>query len=117
MNRVGILLILVSLTLLLFSGCKEEPTAVNRTGIEVRCSGCLPFGVYVFVDDEPIGEISSEESKFFELPGGTYSFYAYSNAESSTTNQYYCWTLDAVTVSEGNVTDVLLPCVDEALCE
>lgn len=117
MNRVGVLLILISLTLLLFSGCDEETTSVDPTGIEIYCYGCLPFGVYVFVDDEPIGEISSEESGFFELPSGTYSLYAYSNAESSTTNQFYCWTLDAVTVSDGNITAVVLPCIDDALCE
>ena len=117
MNRVGTTLMLISLALLLFPGCDEETTAVEATGIEVRCAGCLPFGVYVFIDDEPIGEISSEEPGFFELPSGTSSLYAYSNADSSTTNQFYCWTLDAVSVSDGNVTGVTLPCVDEALCE
>ena len=117
MNRVGFLLVLLSFTLLLAPGCGEETTAVQQTGIEIRCSNCLPFGVYVFVNGEPIGEISSEEPGFFELPSGTYSLYAYSNAESSTTNQYYCWTMDAVTVSEGNVTGIVLPCIDEALCE
>jgi hypothetical protein len=116
MNRVGILLVLVSLTLLLFSGCDEETTSVERTGIEVRCSGCLPFGVYVFVNDEPIGEISSEEPGFFELPGGSYDLYAYSNAESSTTNQYFCWH-QTLTVSDGNVTGVVLVCSDDNLCE
>jgi hypothetical protein len=117
MNRVGILLIMLSLTLVLFSGCDEETTSVYQTGIEIRCAGCLPFGVYVFVDNEPVGQVSSEEPGFFELPSGTYRLYAYSNAESSTTNQYYCWTIESVTVSEGNVTGVVLPCVDEALCE
>lgn len=116
MNRVGVLLMLVSLTLLLFSGCDEEPTAVSRTGIEVRCSYCLTFGVYVFVDNEPIGEISSEESDFFELPSGSYDLYAYSNAEFSATNQFYCWQ-QTVTVSEGNVTGVVLVCTDDNLCE
>ena len=116
MNRVGVFLTLVALTLLLSAGCDEDTTEVSRTGIEVRCSGCLPFGVYVFVDDEPIGEVSSEEPGFFELPSGTFSLYAYSNAESSTTNQYFCWS-QSVTVSDGNVTDVVLECIDDNLCE
>ncbi len=117
MKRIGFLLLMLSCTLLLVPGCDEETTEVQQTGIEVRCAGCLPFGVYIFVNDEPIGEVSSEEPGFFELPAGTYSLYAYSNAESSTTNQYYCWTLESVTVSDGSVTGVVLPCVDEALCE
>jgi len=116
MNRVGVLLILVSLTLLLFSGCDEETMAVDRTGIEVRCSNCLTFGVYVFIDDDPIGEVSSEETGFFELPSGSYDLYAYSNAESHTTNLYYCWH-QTVTVSDGNVTGVVLACTDDNLCE
>ena len=116
MNRVGVLLILASLTLLFFSGCDEEPTAVNQTGITVRCSYGLPFGVYVFIDDEPVGEISSEEPGFFELPSGSYDIYAYSNAESSTTNQYYCWH-QTITVGDGNVTGVVLICTDDNLCD
>ena len=116
MNRVGVLSIMILLIMLLSYGCDEETTAVEATGMEIYCYGCLPFGVYVFVDNEPIGEVSSEESGFFELPSGSYELYAYSNAESSTTNQYYCWH-QTVTVSDGNITAVILPCIDDNLCE
>ena len=116
MNRVGILLILLSLTMVFVSGCDEETTSVERTGIEIRCAGCLPFGVYVFIDDEPIGEVSSEEPGFFELPSGSYDLYAYSNAKNSTTLQFFCWN-QTVTVNDGSVTGVVLFCSDDNLCE
>lgn len=116
MNRIGFLLALISFTLLILPGCDEETTAVVKTGMELRCSGCLPFGVYVLVDGEPVGEFSSEEPHFFELPGGNYELYAYSNAKNSSTNLYYCWHR-TIAVSEGNVTSVVLLCSDDSLCE
>ena len=116
MNRIGFLTALLSLTLILVPGCDEETTAVSKTGIEIRCSNCLPFGVYVFVNDEPVGEVSSEEPGFIELSSGSYDLYAYSNAESSGTNQYYCWS-QTVSVSDGKVTAVILLCSDDYLCE
>ncbi len=116
MNRVGILLIMLSLALVFVSGCDEETTGVDRTGIEIRCAGCLPFGVYIFIDDEPVGEVSSEEPGFFELPSGSYDLYAYSNAENSVTQQYFCWS-QSVTVNDGSVTGVILFCSDDNLCD
>jgi hypothetical protein len=115
MRRVGALLALVLFAAVYLIGCEEKTTGVAETGIEIQCGNCYPFKVDVFVDGDDIGSFSSEEPKFFNVPTGSHSLYAVSNAVVHVTNEGWCWTLD-FSVSEGNVTEIILECSDDSHC-
>jgi hypothetical protein len=115
MRRGGTLVCLLFLTAMPFVGCEEEAAGVAETGIEIRCANCFTFEVTVEVDGEYIGYMSSDEPRFFEVPGGSHRIYAQSTAISHSTNTYWCWSED-VSVSDGNVTRITLDCID-AVCE
>jgi hypothetical protein len=112
MKRVsGVLIIAVILLLAVSPGCKKE-TTTDETGLNITTANCLTFGIWVFLDGQYQGMISSEEPHFFSLPSGTYELSARSNADLG--EIYFCWTQE-VTVNDGGTTEVLLDC-DGAEC-
>ncbi len=106
MKRVGVLLLLAIALLTFTSGC-DEAVEVQATGVMVMCEYCLTFEVWVWVDDNFMNIISSEEPVTFEVASGSHSLYARSNAMDE--DNYWCWSLD-FSVSDGNVTTVVLDC-------
>lgn len=112
MKRAAALLLLSFMIASLSSGCGEDSTEVAQTGIEMRFTQCLVFGVHIFVNDTYQGTCSSEEPKFYPLGPGTYTLYARSNANLGET--YFCWSTE-ISVSDGNTTVVTLSC-DGAEC-
>jgi len=107
MRRIGALAIVIMLTSMFAAGCEEDSNEVQQTGIELRFSDCLTFGVWVFVDGEYQGMVSSEEPKFFPLGAGSYELYARSNAKLG--DVYFCWTRQ-ISVSDGNISTISLSC-------
>ena len=115
MRRIGIATILLTVAFMVFIGCEEETTGTDQTGFEVRfatlefreierVSGtsieidtitleqpALTFAVWVFVDDEYQGRASTDETKFFPFPSGTYDMYVRSNMRKVTEDTFYSW--------------------------
>ncbi|MCK4350080.1 MAG: hypothetical protein KAX13_04440 [Candidatus Krumholzibacteria bacterium] len=106
MKRVSVLLLLAIALLTFTSGC-DEAVEAQATGITIRCSNCLTFEVWVWVDDNFMNIISSEEPATFEISSGSHSLFARSNVMDE--DIYWCWSLD-FSVSDGNVTSVILDC-------
>ena len=113
MRQLGAVLLILALMPVLLTGCSDDSQEVTPTGIRLDFTECLTFGVWVFVEGEYQGMLSSEESGFFPLAAGTYELYMASNAKIG--NTYFCWT-DQVTVTEGSTTDRTYSC-DGAECE
>ncbi len=112
MRRIGALVMILMLTSIIAAGCEDDSNDTQMTGLELRFSDCLTFGIWVFIDGEYQGMASSEEPKVFSLGAGTYEFYARSNAKLGDT--YFCWN-ESVSVSDGNITILRLSC-DGAEC-
>ena len=106
MKRVGVLIILAMTLLTFTSGC-DEAVEAQATGVTIRCANCLTFEVWVWVDDNFMNIISSEEPTTFEISSGSHSLFARSNAMDE--DNYWCWSLD-FSVSDGNITTVVLDC-------
>ncbi len=113
MRQLGIVIFILALMPVLLAGCSDDTQKVTPTGIELKFTECLTFGVWVFVDDEFQGMASSEEPAFFALAPGTYELYLRGNAYLDDT--YFCWT-DEISVSDGNTTVLYYSC-DGAECQ
>ncbi len=116
MKRIGAIAVILALTWMISSGCKDDTEKVCQTGLQLSFSGCLTFGVWVWVDDEYQGIASSEEPYFFELKDGSHDLYVRSNAKLSENSKYFCWS-DEFTVKDGSITYVVLNCCASAECE
>jgi hypothetical protein len=112
MRQLGAAIFILALMSLLLAGCSDDTEEVTPTGIRVEFTECLTFGVWVFVEGEYQGMISSEEPGFVELAPGTYELYMRSNAKLGDT--YYCWT-DQISVTENTTTGLSYSC-DGAEC-
>jgi hypothetical protein len=112
MRQLGAVLFILALTSLLLAGCSDDTQETEPTGIRVEFTECLTFGVWVFVEGEYQGMISSEEPGFVALAPGTYELYMRSNAKLGDT--YFCWT-DQISVTENNTTSLRYSC-DGAEC-
>jgi hypothetical protein len=113
MRQLGAVVLVLALLPVLLAGCSDDSQEVTPTGIRLTFTECLTFGVWVFVEGEYQGMLSSEEPGFFALAPGTYELYMASNANIGDT--YFCWT-DQITVSEGSTTSLTYSC-DGAECE
>jgi hypothetical protein len=107
MKRIGAAAVLLGLFLLILSGCEEETTGVEEKGLEIAFTNCLSFGVYVWVDGLFQGYTSTDEPKLFEIPSGSHTLYARSNAIKE--GSYYCWSTN-VSVSDSGISTVTLDC-------
>lgn len=108
MKRVSLVMTIVALMLIaLFTGCEEETASAEETGIRTVFEDCVTFGVYIFIEGELQTEVSTDEPQFIPLPAGTYHFYGISNA--SIGGNFFCWSRE-ITVSDGNMQDILLSC-------
>ena len=97
------------------SGCEDSQT-VDKTGFELVTANCVAIGIRVFIDDEPEEIASSEQPHFYPLPAGTYHLFARSNATLSMNEpDPLCWTRE-ISISDGNVTVVVLDCDDAIEC-
>ena len=117
MRRIGVLLMISSLLMLLFaSGCEDSQTA-EETGFELATTNCIVFGIHVQIDGVPLeGMASSEQPYFYPLAAGTYRLFARSNVTLSMSEpDPLCWTRE-ITISDGNVTTVILDCEDTVEC-
>ncbi|MBN2184131.1 MAG: hypothetical protein JW746_02270 [Candidatus Krumholzibacteriota bacterium] len=114
--RIGVLLLISSLLLLFFvSGCKETQSA-EETGFKLVADNCISIGIKVFIDGEYECTVSADQPYFFPLSAGTYDLFARSNATLSISEpDPLCWTRQ-VSVSDGNITEVLLDCADAEDC-
>ena len=108
MRRIGALIFTLLMILTSNIGCEDTSQEVQPTGVELRFSNCLTFGVWVFVDDDYKGTASSEEPKFYSVLSGSHTLYARSNGKIEGVD--YCWTID-FSVSDGNTTLVQLSCI------
>jgi hypothetical protein len=115
MKRIGALAAFLALAALFAAGCEEEVTEVTNTGVEIGFSNCITVGIWVWIDDEYKGFMSTDNPEFFETTSGSHEIYCRSNAVETSTRAYYCWT-NSVSVSENNVSALALDCVG-AICE
>ena len=126
MRRIGAALVPLTILLMFVIGCEEDAVSVNDTGFQVRFASlelreielvidnqvvvdtipieqpALTFAVWVFVDDEYQGRASTDESKFFPFPSGTYYMYVRSNMRKVTEDTFYTWTRN-FTVNDGAI--------------
>ncbi len=115
MKRASVLMITAALMFMLFSaGCEDETENAGETGIRIYTQDCLDFGIYVFIDDEEMGFISALEPANIILPAGTYQLFARTNAAWE--GHELCWTGE-YTVTDGELTDIVLPCSTSQYCE
>ena len=127
MRRIGITLVVLTVTVVFFVGCEEDTTGVDETGFEVRFAAlelreiervvgqsieidtitleqpALTFAVWVFVDNEYQGRASTDEARFFPISAGTFDLYMRSNMRKVTEDTFYTWTR-RFTVDESNTT-------------
>ncbi|MCU0638446.1 MAG: DUF4493 domain-containing protein [Candidatus Krumholzibacteria bacterium] len=114
MRRAMLMMISAVLMLSFFSsGCKDDSQEASETGLRIVTDGCIEFGIYIHIDDEPQGMISSLEPANILLPAGTYELFARSNAAWN--GNELCWT-GQYTVSDGSLTTVTLTCSEEQFC-
>jgi hypothetical protein len=95
-------------------GCEEEVTGANQTGIEIGFTNCVTVGIWVWIDEEYQGFMSSDSPELFPVSSGSHSLYCRSNAVLAETQEYVCWTVD-FSVSENETTQLVLDC-DDAFC-
>lgn len=98
----------------LSAGCEDDTQEASETGLRIVTDGCIEFGIYIHIDDEPQGMIGSLEPANILLPAGTYNLFARSNAAWS--GYELCWT-GVYTVSDGELTTVTLTCSESNFCE
>jgi len=107
MRQLGAAIFILVLMSLFLAGCSDDTQDVQPTGIRVSFTDCLTFGIWVFVEGEYQGMVSSEEPGFIELAPGSYELYMRSNAKLG--DVYFCWT-DQVSVSDGTTTSLTFSC-------
>lgn len=110
MKRVGALVAILALGALFAAGCEEDVVTVASTGVEIGFTNCITVGVWVWIDDEYQGFISTDNAEYFETSSGSHQIYCRSNAILTDNRQFYCWSR-SVTVSENNVSLLALDCV------
>ena len=127
MRRIGIATIVLTVALMVFIGCGEETAGTDETGFEVRFATLefreierivgtsieidtitleqppLTFAVWVFVDDEYQGRASTDVSKFFPFPSGSFDMYVRSNMRKVAEDTFYSWTR-RFSVNDNNTT-------------
>jgi len=108
MKRIGIASMMIMLALVMVYGCKQQSTEAQVTGIELQFSGCLTFEAWLWVDGEFQGSYTSEQPSTIPVAAGARSLYIRSNM-FVTGDTMYCWD-EQVTVEDGKVTAVTLPC-------
>jgi len=113
MRQLGAVILILALMPVLLAGCLDDSQEVTPTGIRLTFTECLTFGVWVFIEGEYQGMISSEEIGFIPLAPGSYELYMASNAKIG--NTYFCWT-EQITVADGSTTNLTYSC-DGAECE
>ena len=109
MKRIGVIAALLALSLMFAGGCDDETEGVSTTGINLTFANCLPFGIWVFVDDEYQSFASSEEPHFVSVTPGNHTLWARSNAQLG--DEYFRWEIE-FSVSDGQTTELLLDCTD-----
>ena len=109
MKRIGALAAILALAGLFAAGCEEEVTSVASTGIEIGFTNCITVGIWVWIDDEYQGFMSTDNTEYFETSTGSHEVYCRSNAILTDNRQYYCWT-QSISVSEDNVSLLALDC-------
>ncbi|MBN2072093.1 MAG: hypothetical protein JW814_11620 [Candidatus Krumholzibacteriota bacterium] len=116
MRRIVGSIFTISLIMLLFvPGCKDSQSSAE-TGFELSTTNCVAIGIHVHIDDEYQGLASAEQPQFFALPAGTYHLYARSNASTSVVIDPLCWSME-ISISDGNITEVVLDCTNTIPCE
>lgn len=114
MRRAMAMMISAVLMLSVFSaGCEDDSQKASTTGLRIVTDGCIEFGIYIHIDDEPQGMISSQEPANILLPAGTYDLFARNNAAVG--GKEYCWT-GVYTVRDGALTTVTLTCSESQYC-
>ncbi|MBN1163639.1 MAG: hypothetical protein JXB45_03595 [Candidatus Krumholzibacteriota bacterium] len=112
MRRVGALAVFFTVLLMVAPGC-EDTQSTDPTGFELSFDECLTVGAWVYVNGKYQDFIAIEHPHFFELPAGSYRVYVRSNAHYE--SYHLCWETN-VSVKEGQVTLLRLPCSEDNLC-
>jgi hypothetical protein len=108
MFRVGALLSIVLILAMLF-GCSDKTSEAKPTGVEIAFANCVTFLANVFIDDNLVGQFSSERPWFIDVAAGSHTLYVESNVDVVSSNTRFCWTQD-FSVSDNNTTEILLDC-------
>ncbi len=133
MRRIGIATVVLTIAAMISIGCEEKTTGVEQTGFKVRFAAlelreieridletqsividtvaleqpALTFAVWVFVDEEYQGRASTDESKYFPFPSGTYDMYVRSNMRKVNEDTFYSWARD-FTINDSYTTFITL---------
>ena len=110
MKRIGALVAILALAAMFAAGCEEEVESVAGTGIEIGFTDCITVGVWVWIDGEYKGFMSTDDPEFFETTSGSHEIYCRSNAILTDNLQFYCWS-QSISVSDNNVSLLALNCV------
>jgi hypothetical protein len=114
MRRIGSLVLILTLVVVIFNACKDDSKGVDQTGVEISFTNCVTAGIRVWIDDEYQTFVSTDEPAFLEVPSGSHSLYARSNAINTEDKSYYCWST-SFSVTDGETTFLTLDCTDH-LC-
>ena len=109
MKRIGALAAILAISALFAVGCEEEVDSVASTGIEIGFANCITVGIWVWIDGEYQGFMSTDNAEYFETSSGSHEIYCRSNAIETSTRQYYCWTQSS-NFSDNNVSSLALDC-------